>query len=96
MKTSDTIFIHEDVENLKFFVDKFGIPCSCSRAILYAMQGADVVGIFYTNDQASSFYDRNKYKENLPVIGKFSTERWDDRRINKELPIDFDQEFKPI
>ena len=69
---NETIFLHEDVENLKYFVDKNGISGSIfnigSQPILYAMQKENIVGVFYNIKQAISFYENNKYKENLPII----------------------------
>ena len=77
----DKIFIHSDVENLKFFTDRNGIALATGtaldRAISYAMQGADIVGVFYTDRQAQQFYESKRYEENLPVIGFFDVSRWE-------------------
>jgi hypothetical protein len=76
----DKIFIHSDVENLKFFTDKNGIALATGtaldRAIAYAMQGANIVGVFYTDIQAQQFYNAKRYEENLLVIGYFDEPRW--------------------
>ena len=73
----DKIFINSDVQNLRFFKDKNGIPLSGDRAVSYAMQGADIVGVFYTDRQAQQFYESKRYEENLPVIGFFDVSRWE-------------------
>ena len=77
----DKIFIHSDVENLIFFIDKNGIALATGtaldRAISYAMQGSDIVGVFYTNKQAQQFYESKRYEENLPIIGFFDVSRWE-------------------
>jgi len=73
----DKIFIHSDVENLRFFTDKNGISLSSDRALSYAMQGSDIVGVFYTDKQAQQFYESKRYEENLHVIGFFDASRWE-------------------
>lgn len=73
----ETIFIHSDVENLRFFTDKNEIALSGNRAVSYAMQGSDIVGVFYTDKQATQFYESKKYEKNLPVIGFFDVSRWE-------------------
>lgn len=73
----DKIFIHSDVENLRFFTDKNGIALSGDRAISYAMQGAVIVAIFYTESQARQFYVSNRYEEDIHAIGIFDVSRWE-------------------
>lgn len=77
IKIMDKIFIHSDVQNLRFFKDKNGIPLSGDRAVSYAMQGADIVGVFYTDRQAQQFYESKRYEENLHVIGFFDKSCWE-------------------
>jgi len=78
-KMDEKIFIHEDVESLKYFSDKNGICAYCNRATSYAMQGANIVGVFYTQNQLKSFYEHNKHKENLPIIYYYDEKRWNNR-----------------
>ena len=68
----ELVFIHEDVENLAYFSDANGVSAYNNRIILYAMQLSDIVGIFYTKKQAIEFYERNKFKSDLPIIYKFN------------------------
>ena len=76
------IHIHENEIGLMFFTDKNGVPAYNSRIFAYAMQEADIVGIFYTKEQAESFYELNRFKDNLPVLYKWNQELWDKRNIN--------------
>ena len=69
---NDKIFIHSDVENLRYFTDKNGITAMYSRLVSYAMQGADIVKVFYDNYTARRYYETNRYTENLPVIYYFN------------------------
>jgi hypothetical protein len=71
METSskmDKIFIHNDVENLKFFKDKNGVIASSYRITHYAMQGSNIVRVFYNRNHAIEYYARNRYVQNLPII----------------------------
>ena len=65
----DKIFIHNDVENLKYFSNKHGISAGIfGRATHYAMQGSDIVRIFHNKNEAIEYYNKNRYRENIPVI----------------------------
>ena len=72
----DVIFIHNDVENLRFFSNKYGISASSDRITHYAMQGGDIVRVFYNQKDAVDYYKKNRYTENLPVIYFFDQEKW--------------------
>jgi hypothetical protein len=74
------IHIHGDVDGLKYFSDINGVCAYSNMAVAYAMQDADIVGIFYTTKQAKEFYERNKLKENLPVIYFWDEKRWNNRK----------------
>lgn len=64
----ETIHIHTDIENLKYFVDKNGLRTCSDRLVAYAMQNEHIVGVFYTLKQANAFYEKNKFNDNLPII----------------------------
>jgi hypothetical protein len=78
---NETIHIHNDVENLCYFLNKDGIKPLTDRAISYAMQGENIVGIFYTKEQAISFYNKNKYALNLPILYYWSEELYDKKNL---------------
>ena len=69
----DKIFIHNDVENLKYFSNKHGISAGIfGRATHYAMQGSDIVRIFHNKNEAIEYYNKNRYRENW----KYSKRKW--------------------
>lgn len=70
------IHIHTDVDDLKYFSDKNGVSAYDNRVISYAMQGANIVGVFYTKIQAFVFYNKNKNKENLRILYYWDENRW--------------------
>ena len=72
----DKIFIHNDVENLRFFSNKYGISASSDRITHYAMQGSDIIRVFYNQKDAIDYYNKNRYTEKLPVIYFFDQEKW--------------------
>jgi hypothetical protein len=76
------VHIHGDVEGLKYFSDKNGVCAYSPRSIAYAMQNADIVGVFYTTKQAQRFYEHNKYERNLPVLYYWDENRWSNRRVS--------------
>ena len=71
----DKIFIHNDVENLRFFSNKHGISASSDRITHYAMQGSDIIRVFYNQKDAIDYYNKNRYTEKLPVIYFFDQEK---------------------
>lgn len=81
----DKIFIHNDTENLRFFSDKNGIPCSSYRITHYAMQGSDIVKIFYNQKDAIEFYNKKRYVANLPVLYFFNEEKYN--KLNNNYGI---------
>ena len=72
----DKIFIHNDVENLRFFSNKHGISASSDRITHYAMQGSDIVRVFYNKKDAIDYYNRNRYTSDLPIIYFFDQEKF--------------------
>ncbi len=72
--------IHEDVQNLIYFVDKNGIPAFDSRILLYAMEGSNVIAAFYTKEQCISYCNNNFDKKDLPVLYTFSEKEWNTRK----------------
>jgi hypothetical protein len=76
------IHIHSDIDGLKYFSDKNGICAYSNRIVAYAMQDADIVGVFYTVKQAEAFYESNKHKENLPIIYFWDEKRWNNRKLS--------------
>jgi len=81
----DKIFIHNDVENLRYFSNIHGVQASPDRVTHYAMQGSDIVRVFHTKNDASEYYHKNRYTENIPVIYFFDQKRWD--KINPSNKI---------
>ena len=77
----ERIFIHNEVEDLRYFKDLNGINglVGNNRIVSYAMQKENIVGVFYTMEQARKFYEVNKYKENLPVIYFWNEELYNKR-----------------
>lgn len=78
------IHIHSDVEILVYFTDKNGLSAFNKDAIGYAMQGENIVQVFYNRGNegfgfknAEQYYIENKYKENLPIIYFWNQEIWD-------------------
>ena len=67
----DSIFIHDDIDSLKYFKDINGISPLPDRVVGYAMQGANIVKIFYSSKMAIDFYNQNRYTENIPVLYRF-------------------------
>jgi len=61
------IHFHTDTENLKYFVDKNGIRCIYDRVVAYAMQGENIVKLFYDLKSAQLFYIENWHKT-FPII----------------------------
>jgi hypothetical protein len=79
----DKIFIHNDVENLRFFSNKYGVSCSYERITHYAMQAGDIVRVFYNQRDAVEYYKKNRYTENLPVIYYFDKDKFDKEIFKK-------------
>ena len=77
----ETLHIHTEVEDLKFFSDKNGVSAYSDRVVSYAMQGSNVVGIFYNNSQAVYFYENNKYTKALNPIYFWDEVRWNNRKL---------------
>ena len=75
------IHIHGDVDGLKYFSDKNGVCAYSNLIVAYAMQDENVVGVFYTTEQAERFYKINEFKENLPVIYFWDEKRWNNRNV---------------
>lgn len=71
------IHIHTEVENLKYFSSKHGVCAYSNRAIAFAMQGANIVGVFYTKQQMINFYEWNKHKEYIEPIYYWDEALWD-------------------
>ena len=86
------IHIHTDVENLIYFSDKNGISPDPARLVAYAMQGADIVKVFYLPKQAIEFYELNAHKEDLPVIYYWDESKWNkiqhQKSTNHVIPTD--------
>ena len=40
------------------------------------MQGGDIVRVFYNQKDAVDYYDKNRYKSDLPIIYFFDQEKW--------------------
>ena len=76
------IHIHADIDGLKYFSDKNGVCAYSSRIVAYAMQDAHIVGVFYTLKQAQDFYEKNKYKQNLPILYYWDENRWNNRKVS--------------
>jgi hypothetical protein len=79
------IHIHGDTDGLRYFSDKNGICAYNDRVVAYAMQDSDIVGVFYTIQQAQSFYEYNKFKDNLPVLFYWDESRWKNRSRRSEF-----------
>jgi hypothetical protein len=78
----ETVHIHDDVENLCFFVNKYGLKPIIDGAISYAMQGKNIVRVFYTKEQAIGFYNENKYALNLPILYYWSQDLFNAKKSN--------------
>ena len=80
----DKIFIHNDVENLKYFSNKHGISAGIfGRATHYAMQGSDIVRIFHNKNEAIEYYNKNRYRDNIPVIYFYNRKLWEKENKSK-------------
>ena len=80
----DKIFIHNDVENLKYFSNKYGISASSDRITQYAMQGSDIIKLFYNTNDANEYYNKNRYVSDLPILFYFDGEKFNKSLTNSD------------